>query len=100
MFHSFSSFLIFPLPLLSPFSPSSLPLPPIPLLLLLPSPPSYPPSPSLLFPSLFFPGLYGIQNILPRLPYGQNNLGIAEQTNVALLCALMELTLNNYENAR
>ena len=45
-------------------------------------------------------GLYGIQNIIPRLPYSQNNLGISEQTTISLLCALMELTLRNPENTR
>ena len=47
-----------------------------------------------------YPGTYAIQGIIPRLPYGQNSLGISEQTTIALLCTLMELCIGNTENAR
>lgn len=45
-------------------------------------------------------GTYAIQGIIPRLPYGQNSLGISEQTTIALLCTLMELCIGNPDNAR
>ena len=37
---------------------------------------------------------------LPRLPFGQNHLGISENTTVALLCCVTELCSESPENAR
>ncbi|XP_019848879.1 PREDICTED: armadillo repeat protein deleted in velo-cardio-facial syndrome homolog isoform X2 [Amphimedon queenslandica] len=43
-------------------------------------------------------GQYGIEGIIPRIPYGQNSLGISESTTISLLCTLMELCIDNYNN--
>ena len=45
-------------------------------------------------------GVDVIPTIIPRLPFGSNHLGISEDTTIALLCLLMELSSDNVDNAR
>ena len=45
-------------------------------------------------------GVDVIPTIIPRLPFGSNHLGISEDTTIALLCLLMELSTDDINNAR
>ncbi|KAL5479579.1 hypothetical protein EMCRGX_G023120 [Ephydatia muelleri] len=45
-------------------------------------------------------GAQAIVNIVPRLPFGHNHLGISEHTTVALLCCLTKLCSKCPENSR
>ena len=50
--------------------------------------------------SLSLIGQLAIPSVIPRLPFGTNHLGISEETIIALLCCLMELCTDSFDNAR
>ena len=54
----------------------------------------------IIFMLSFLLGAHATRGIIPRLPYGQNNLGISEPTTIALICTLMEVCVDSPDNAR